>query len=78
MPQWRVLFLPEAVCESGGISMRELYLDPVRAVEGQQRAAERCRELFGFVPVHLGLYESGYTPLMVLGVEVATEFDDTA
>jgi len=70
MPKWRLLFLPEAVCEYGGITLRELYLDPSRSAEGQQRAAERCRQLFGMTPLHLGLYESGYTPLTLLGVEV--------
>lgn len=70
MAQWRLLFLPEAVCEYGKITLRDLYLNPQRSAEGQQRAAARCRELFGLAPLHLGLYESGYTPLTLLGVNL--------
>jgi len=57
------------VCEMGGITMREYFLDFKKSLEGQLRARDRIKEIYG-LDVPVGLPGFSYHHISALGCEI--------
>jgi len=57
------------VCEMGGITMRQYFLDFKKSLEGQLRARDRIKEIYG-LDVPVGLPGFSYHHISALGCEI--------